>query len=40
MVYVKHDNKFFRGGGGVRRKILPERKMFVDTQINMCTHKK
>ena len=30
--------KFFKGGGGLRRKIL-KRKMLVDTRINACTHK-
>ena len=30
--------KFFKGGGGVEEENF-ERKMFVDTPINACTHK-
>ena len=30
--------KFFKGGGGVEEENF-ERKMFVDTRINVCTHK-
>ena len=35
----RRGSRFFsKGGGGVEEEIF-ERKMFVDTRINVCTHK-
>ena len=38
LLHIRRGSRNFSKGGGIEEEIF-ERKMFVDTRINACTHK-